>query len=90
MPVLESLNDTVERCGLHRNNGAAHTMGVAGNRCGSAGRLGVEPNPGVGLVGDAVAQVAAHQLDGPQPDDMPQRLGEVLRPGLPAGDPREG
>ena len=28
--VLQSLNDAVERCGLHRNNGAAHTMGVAG------------------------------------------------------------
>ena len=70
-PVLQSLNDAVERCGLHRNNGAAHTMGVAGSRCGSAGRFGIEWNSRIGLVGNAVAQVTAHQLDGPQPDDVP-------------------
>ena len=73
-PVLQSLNDAVERCGRHRNNDAAHTMGVAGSRCGSAGRFGIEWNPRIGLVGDAVAQVTAHQLDGPKPDDVPQRL----------------
>jgi len=56
---------------------------------GSAGRFGVERNPRVGLVGDAVAHVPTHELNRPQPDDVPQRLGEVLRPGLPTGDPRE-
>ena len=65
-------------------------MGVAGSRCGSAGRFGIEWNSRIGLVGNAVAQVTAHQLDGPQPDDVPQRLVEMLRPGLPAGDPWEG
>ena len=64
-------------------------MGVAGSRCGSAGRFGIEWNPRIGLVGNAVAQVTAHQLDGPQPDDVPQRLGPDLAHcgvvGLPGG-----
>ena len=40
----------------------------------SARRLGVQGDLGVGLVGDAVAQVAAHDLNRPQPHDMAEEL----------------
>ena len=56
---------------------------------GSARRAG-QRHLGVRLVGDAVAQVAADDLDRPHPHDVAERLGEVLRPGLAAVDPREG
>lgn len=40
----------------------------------SARRLGVQGDLGVRLVGDAVVQVAAHDLNRPQPHDMAEEL----------------
>ena len=59
--------------GIPRPRGAA--------RLPSAGRL-VEGDLGVGLAGDAVAQVAPDDLDGPEPDRVAEDLGEVLLEGL--------
>ena len=41
-----------------------------------------EGEPGVRLVGDAVAQVAAEDFNDPQPDDVAEELREMFRKGL--------